>query len=150
MLARLRLRGRDDTGSAVIEFVVLVVLVLMPLVYVVIAVMQVQAASYAATQAVREAGRVFAQADSPVQGRQVATAAAALALADQGFAPLNAPLALTCSTAVCLAPGSTVEARISMRVRLPFLPDWLAETTAGSIPVTVTHRTPVDVYRTSS
>lgn len=145
-----RISRAGDAGSAVIEFVVLVVLLIVPVVYLVLAVMQVQAGSFAATQAAREAGRAFAQGDSVRQARADAQAASALALADQGFRPSSSPLEIDCGAGACLSRGSVVTATVSMKVRLPFLPDWLAETTMGSIPITATHESPIDVYRTSS
>lgn len=135
----------DDEGTAVIEFVVLVVLIIVPVMYAVLAAMQVQAAAFGVTQAAREAGRAFVQADSTPQAQARARAAASLALTDQG---VTAPPAvtITCSD-VCLRPGSTATIRVSTRVRLPFLPDSLAETTVGAVPVSAEFLAPVDEYR---
>lgn len=141
---RLRRRLRRDDGTAVIEFVVLVVLVLVPVVYVVLAATRVQAASYAVTQAAREAGRAFVQADSPGEAASAARAAVRLAMNDQGFDGAN--LEVHCSDA-CLAPGSRVQVRVSARVRLPFLPDGIDS--VASVPVTADHVVPVDDYRNS-
>jgi hypothetical protein len=150
VLARGRAWLSREEGTAVIEFVILVVLLIMPMVYLIVAIMQVQAGSFAATQAVREAGRAFAQADSLRQATTDAKAATGLALADQGFEPSAAQLAVGCGSGVCLRPGSIVTATVSMKVRLPFVPDWLAQTSVGSIPITATHESPIDVYRTAS
>ena len=136
--------GRDDAGTAVIEFVVLVVLIIVPVMYAVLAAMQVQAAAFGVTQAAREAGRAFVQSDSVGQAQSRARAAAALALADQGVESHS--VLVTCSD-VCLRPGSTASVRVTTRVRLPFLPDSLAETTVGAVPVSADLVVPVDEYR---
>lgn len=140
---------RGDEGSAVIEFTVLVTLVLVPIVYLVLAVMQVQAAAFAVTQGAREAGRAFAQADTAVQARADARAAVELALADQGFRAGAHVLSIDCSARDCLTPGSQVTLRVDLRVRLPFLPGSMGETTVGSIPVTAEHEFAIDTYRSS-
>ena len=138
--------ARDDSGAAVVEFVVLVVLVLVPVVYIVLAIMRVQAGAYAVTQAAREAGRAFVQADSPARGISDARLATAIALRDQGFDLRPGSLDVDCG-GPCLAPGSTVDVAVDLRVPLPFLPDSFADTTAGSIRVSATHSVPVDEYR---
>lgn len=141
-------RARDDSGAAVVEFVILVVLALVPLVYVVLAAMEVQSAAYAVTQGAREAGRAFAQADSPSQALGDARTAARIALADQGFESAPDSLRIDCA-GPCLAPGSTVTVRLGLRVALPFLPDSLASSTPGAVPVSAEHVVPIDEYRSS-
>lgn len=141
---RLRWALRCDDGAAVLEFVFLAVLVLVPLVYLVIAVMRVEAAGYAVTQAAREAGRAFIQADSASQGQADARTATALALADQGFSGGAGALWLSCQGR-CLAPGSAVRITVATRVRLPFLPDFLDHVAA--VPVSAEHVEVVDDFR---
>jgi Flp pilus assembly protein TadG len=141
---------RSDDGAAVIEFTVLVTLVLVPIVYLILAVMQVQSAAFGVTQAAREAGRAFAQADSVSQARADAAAAVAIALGDQGLTPGAKTLAIDCSARDCLAPGSQVTVRVAVRVRLPFLPGSLADSSVATIPVTAEHRVPIDTYRSAS
>ncbi len=142
-----RLCLRSDSGTAVIEFVVLVTLVLVPIVYLVLAAMQVQAASFAVTQAVREAGRAYVQAATLTQARSDARSAVAVALADQGFDIRSDTLRIDCTAAGCLVPGSQVTMNVSIRVRLPFLPESLAEATVGTIPVDARHTVVIDTYR---
>jgi len=139
---------RDDRGSAIVEFVVLVVLVLVPVVYLVLGAMRVQAGAYAVTQAAREAGRAFVQADSPGEGVRNARLATSIALADQGFESRADSLAIDCD-GQCLDPGSQVRVSVSLRVALPFLPESLADSSAGSIRVSADHLVPVDTYRSS-
>lgn len=143
----MRRRVRDDSGAAVVEFVVLVVLVLVPVVYVVLAGMRVQAGAYAVTQAAREAGRAFVQADTPAQGAAAARMATAIALRDQGFEARPGALTVDCGNGPCLAPGSHVAVEVALRVPLPFLPESLADSNVGSIRVSADHLVPVDEYR---
>lgn len=146
MTRTLRHRLSRDDGAAVIEFVVLVVLVIVPIVYVVIAAMQVQSAAYAVTQAARESARAFVQADSLAEARSNARIATRIALADQGVRVRGDELAIACE-GTCLAPGTAIRVRVSTRVRLPFLPESLAQTTVGAVPVSADHVAVVDDYR---
>jgi len=141
-------RLKSDTGSAVVEFVVLVVLVLVPIVYLVLGAMRVQSGAYAATQAAREAGRAFVQSSGPSEGVRSARLATAIALADQGFDSDPDSLTIDCD-GTCLAPGSQVRVVVNLKVQLPFLPDTLAKSTVGSIRVTADHVVPVDEYRSA-
>lgn len=146
MRSRISGRLRRDDGAAVVEFVVLVVLVIVPIAYAVIAVMSVQSAAYAVTQAARESARAFAQADSVSQARSAARIATRLALDDQGVAARGDELTVDCD-AGCLSPGSTIRVIVSTRVRLPFLPDSLADSTLGAVPVSAVHVAVIDDYR---
>lgn len=145
-LSRARLRLRSDEGAAVVEFVVLVVLVIVPIAYAVIAVMSVQSAAYAVTQAARESARAFTQADNLGEARSAARLATRIALSDQGVPLRGDELQIDCD-GICLAPGTTIRVSVSTRVRLPFLPDSLAESTVGSVPVSAEHLAVTDDYR---
>jgi Flp pilus assembly pilin Flp len=137
---------RRDEGAAVVEFVVLVVLVIVPIVYAVIAAMSVQSAAYAVTQAARESARAFTQADTVTQARSAARMAMRVALSDQGVPLRGDELRIDCDGS-CLAPGSTIRVSVSTRVRLPFLPDSLADSTVGAVPVSAEHLAVIDDYR---
>ena len=141
-------RLKSDQGTAVVEFVVLVVLVLVPVVYLVLGAMRVQAGAYAVTQAAREAGRAYVQSASPAEGSHDARLATALALEDQGFEARSDSVTIACGGA-CLAPGSEVRVSVNLNVKLPFLPDSLAESTVGSVRVSAEHVVPVDEYRSA-
>lgn len=138
--------GESDRGSAVIEFIVIGILVLVPLSYVSMCVMRVESASVASSLAVREAGRAFVSSDTVPEARARAESAAALALSDQGFALPARSLRLTCSTAQCLAPESTVHVELNWSVPLPWLPDFLGKERT-SIAITAQRTMPVDTYR---
>ena len=73
----------DDAGRALIEVLILGVLLLIPTVYLLSAVLRVQSATFAVTQAARDAGRLIDTAPDLDSGVQRATEAARIALADQ-------------------------------------------------------------------
>jgi Flp pilus assembly protein TadG len=146
MTSRIRGAWRKDDGAAVVEFVVLVVLVIVPIVYAVIAVMSVQSAAYAVTQAARESARAFTQANTVAEARAAARIATRLALDDQGVPVKGNELVVDCEGA-CLTPGSTIRVSVSTRVRLPFLPDSLADSTVGAVPVSAVHVAVIDDFR---
>ncbi|MSO27682.1 MAG: pilus assembly protein [Candidatus Nanopelagicales bacterium] len=142
---RLRnLRARED-GNAVIEFLIIGVLVLIPMAYLVLCLMRVQAATFASTQAVREAGRAFNSADSVSQGQASARTAARLAFSDQGFDLPESALGISCPDSPCLAPGSVAEVSLNWQVMLPWVPAGLSR--EFSVPIEVLHQVPVDDYR---
>ena len=134
-----------DEGNAVIEFIIIGVLVLIPMAYLVLCVMRVQAATFASTQAVREAGRAFNSADSVRQGHVSARTAARLAFSDQGFEFPEAALRISCPASPCLAAGSVAEISLNWQVLLPWIPAGLSSEV--SVPIEVNHLAPVDDYR---
>ena len=139
---------RDDAGSAVIEFLGVTLVLLVPLVYLVLVLGRIEAATFAAESAAREASRVYVRADSEAQGSAAAEASARLALADQGFGDTAAgALDIVCSADPCLTPGADVEADVRVRVALPFVPHFLHRALPLEIPVEATRVAPVDDYR---
>jgi hypothetical protein len=140
---------RGDEGSSVVEFLGLSLVLLVPLVYLVLVLGRIEAATFAAEGAAREAARAYVVAAGADQGTERAVAAVGIALRDQGFDddPAQA-LTLTCSSAVCLEPGSDVAARIDVQVPLPFVPGFLRDVVPLEVPVSAERVAPVDDYRT--
>ena len=105
----------DDSGNAIVEFLGLALVLMVPLVYLVLVLGRLEAATFAAEGAAREAARTYVAADTAAEGSARAAAAAGIALRDQGFDddPVDA-LTLSCSSTPCLAPGSDVAARIDL------------------------------------
>lgn len=136
---------RDETGSALIEFLLVGLLLLVPVLYIALAVLRVQAAGLASTQAVRQAARAFVVADDTAVGRRAADTAVRVALEDQGFQAAPGAVSIRCEPG-CLAPGSLVQVRLAWAVDLPWLPEpvhqWLP-----SVPITTVHEFGVDDYR---
>lgn len=126
--------GDPERGSAVVEFLGVSLVMLVPLVYLVLTMARIQAASFAAEGAAREAGRLIAQADTMAEGVEAAQLGVELAFADQGLEVDGASaLAVTCSVEDCLSAGEYVYITISTEVSLPLAPDFLA----GNLPTTV-------------
>jgi hypothetical protein len=132
-----------ERGSAIVEFHFLGILLLVPLVYIMLAVLDVQRTAYGVTQAAREAGRIYVATGN----ENAARTAAAIALGDHDVDAGAAELAFRCSTDPCFQPGAEVTVSVSSLVRLPFLPDILADAAHAAIPVEATHATVIDRFR---
>jgi hypothetical protein len=144
-------RPAGEAGNAQVEFLAVALVLLVPLVYLVLVIGRVEAASFAVEGAAREAARVAAGADTPADAQRRAIAVVGIALRDQGFDddPADA-LRLTCSSTPCLAPGSTVDARVEVDVELPFVPSFVRSVVPLEIPVTAERVAAVDAYRGAS
>jgi Flp pilus assembly protein TadG len=153
-LQRLRQLVARDEGSATVEFVFLAVVILVPLIYVVLTVSMLQRAAFAVTQAARESGRAFAQADTAAQGPSRAAYAMGMAMEDQGFGTSDAQLryvaaGMPCaSTAVTpsLRPGSRFTVCVIKTLRLPGVPGFLQSSSNTLTGVFVVN---VDQFRAS-
>jgi Flp pilus assembly protein TadG len=149
-MTRFRQKANGDRGAALLEFVVLGVCLLLPLVYVVLAVMKVQAASFGVTEAARQAGRAFAQAETPAIGSDRAHLAARLALQDQGISVDQAQVSINCDASRCLSPGSSATVRVATRISLPFVPDAWSDSSMASIEVSGQYRADIEALRAAS
>ena len=140
--------SRDDSGTALVEFIWLGLLMLVPLVYIMLTVSDVQRAAYGASTASRAAGRAFVLAPDTATGHERAISAARIALADQGIdrAAMDVDIECAPSPDDCLAPHSTVTVVVSVRQRLPLLPDALGES-APVITVDSSHAEPYGTFR---
>lgn len=138
----------DDSGNAIVEFLGLALVLLVPLIYLVLVLGRLEAATFAAEGAAREAARTYVVADTSAEGSARAVAAAGIALRDQGFDddPVDA-LTLSCSSMPCLEPGSDVAARVDLRVPLPFVPGFVRDVVPLEVPVSAERVAPVDAYR---
>lgn len=136
---------RSDEGNALVEFTYLAILLMVPLVYLLISVFYVQRAAFGTTEAARQAGRAFTRAATVEQAQARATAAATLALKDQGIS-LVREVRATCLGGPCLSPGSRVRVTVRYDVRLPLLGAVFGRGSRGTIPVSATHTEYVDTY----
>jgi len=141
-------RRRDQSGTAVIEFVWLAILLLIPLVYVVVAVFDTQRTAYAASVAARSAGRAFVTAPDQATGYARAQRAAELAFADQGLGGSAFGLQINCRPEPrrCLSPGSVVIAEVHSSTALPLVPTVFGSNTPR-ISVDAVHRAPYGTFR---
>jgi Flp pilus assembly protein TadG len=142
---------RDDSGSAIIEFVFVAVVVMVPLVYLIAAVATVQRNTLAVTQAARDAGRAFVTSDSDTEARQRVDAAVRLALTDQGL-PNDATTRFVATGGKCtdraiiprLVPGAEFTVCVTRRVQLPAVPTVLTGRGIRTVGVYLVH---VDDFR---
>jgi hypothetical protein len=141
---KVRLR-RNDAGRAIIEFIFLGVLLLLPLVYLVLTAARLQAASFSASLAGREAGRAFVTAAGDGDGAARAQVAASLAFADFAFTD-GATLALSCDGSPCLRPEGAVTSTATIVVQLPLIPDFIAAHVPASVTISSTHVASVDRF----
>ena len=139
------MKGRQERGTALVEFTWLGILLLVPLLYVVVSVFEVQRASYAVSTASRSAARAYSLAPTPAAGDARARAAVRTALQDQGLDGHGFDLEITCGTGVCLQPGSTVTVYLRTDVDLPLLPDSLGGN-KPSFRLDSTQRVPYGTY----
>lgn len=139
---------RDEAGSAIVEVTWLGLLFLIPLVYVVVSVFTVQRNGYGATEAARSAARAFILSPDVATARARAHAAAELAMRDQGIDLAADELDIRClpEPTSCLQPGSSVEVRLDLTVRLPLAPT-LGQRPVASIAVHASHTEPYGTYR---
>ena len=139
--------GRDDRGSAVVEFVTLGVVLMVPLVYLVLAMGRVQAATYAADGSARAAARAFVLASTDAEARDRARAAVRLGLRDQGFDEAEGALDLACSARPCLTPGAQVVATVSVDVVLPGVPALVDRVVPVHVTVRAAQVATIDEFR---
>lgn len=135
---RRRMTTRDDSGSAIVEFVLLVGPLMIPLVYLIIAGFETQRTAFAVAAGARQAGRAYVIAGNDADGRAAAYFSANLAMVDQGLPPLDpsAPI-IAPDTPYCR--GTIVTATVNGRAKLPFLPARL-----GTIAVSASHTEAID------
>ena len=98
-----------ERGTAVVEFVYLAVLLMVPIIYLMIGLFDVQRASFAVTEAARQAGRTYVTSGCDAARAQ---RAADLALADQGVAPVRV------QGLACPPPGNAATVQVRTLVRL--------------------------------
>ena len=119
-----------DSGTALVEFVLLGVVLLVPLMYLVLAVSAVQRGIYGVTQAAREAGRAYVTGTTE-NAAERATYAARLALEDQGLPPDGTtvrygPADRDCAAAAAdpwpLTPGAEFAICVTRPITVPAIP----------------------------
>ena len=134
-----------------VEFVTIGVLLLVPVVYLVLTLGRVQAASFAAEGAAREAARLVVSAATEADGQARAVAVTGWALRDQGFAddPARA-VSVTCSAVPCLTPGADVQVTVRVDVPLPGVPVGVSAVLPTVVPVSATHVQVVDEFRAAA
>lgn len=120
-----------DSGRAVLEFIVLGVLVMIPVLYIAMSALTVQATTFAAAQAARDAARLLDNAPSAAVGESRALAAARQTLTDQNLTDTGVRLHYVTAGADCataparrpdLTPGAVYDVCVTVPLVLPLLP----------------------------
>ena len=124
-----------ERGSASLEFLTVGIVLLVPLVYLVLALAAIQAGALGVEGAARQAARVAVTAADQSGSDAAVDRAVRVALADYGIDAAAASVAVTCDGSDCLEPGTRVSVSVFARVELPLVPDFLALTAVGSVPV---------------
>ena len=144
-LRRERGTTSTDEGRAIVEFIFLGVLLLLPLVYLVLTAARLQAASFSASLAGREAGRAFVTGSSDGEALARAQSAASLAFEDFAFTE-GATLGLACDGSPCLRPDGVVTSTATIVVQLPLIPDFVAQHVPAAVTISSTHVSSVDRF----
>ncbi|WP_138413089.1 hypothetical protein [Sinomonas gamaensis] len=122
----------DESGSAVVEFVMLGLVLLVPVVYFVVTVGMLQAASFAAVGAADHAAKAFVSSPDLQSAQRAAQAAGRVAAADFGVQPGAVTVSIACDRSHCLEAGTAVTVTVEMEVPLPLAPSFGAgELSAG-------------------
>lgn len=124
-----------EEGSASLEFLTVGMILLVPLVYLVLAIAGVQAGAFGVEGAARQAARVAVMAADPRASDVAVERAVRVTLADYGIDAAAASVTVGCDRVDCLEPGARVTVSVAARVELPLVPDVLALSTVGSVPV---------------
>lgn len=119
-----RLGGvHDESGSSIIEFLMLAVLLMIPTVYFLIGVSTVQAATYAGVGAADQAAKIYASGGEISAGERAhrAELAARSVLQDYGIEASRASVSRSCPTGGCDAAGDVVAYDVEIRVPVPLV-----------------------------
>lgn len=119
-------QSQDESGSSLVEFIMLAVLLLIPIVYFILGVAAVQAAAYASLGASDQAARMYVLGGEDLgAGERSARsqAAASAALADFGISTDQAQITMSCPSGACEDDGDVVAFTVEVRVPVPLIPD---------------------------
>jgi hypothetical protein len=125
----------QERGSASLEFLTVGIILLVPLVYLVLALAAIQAGALGVEGAARQAARVAVIATDGSGSDAAVDRAVRVALADYGIDAAAASVTVVCDRADCLEPGARVSVSVLARIELPLVPDFLALTAIGSVPI---------------
>ncbi|MDO5619608.1 hypothetical protein [Kocuria sp.] len=116
--------GHDnaDDGSALVEFSALSVILLVPLVIFVAVLAQAQAASFAAVAAAQQGSQVIANVPADELDLAAVESAARLPAMDQGLAPEEIEIRVSCSDGTCQDAGAVATVTAVTTVELPRIP----------------------------
>lgn len=127
----------DEEGSAALEFIVVGVILLVPLIYLVIALGAIQEQTLGAEAAARHIARVIARAPDAGTAAEQSDVVLAGIVDEYRLDEESVDLTLACAptTEECPAPGATIIVAVTIRVRLPLVPELLGLDRSASVPV---------------
>jgi len=134
---RSRAWGRNDDGSAALEFITVGVILLVPLVYLVIALGAIQEQTLGAEAAARHTARAIALAPDAAAATADGEAVLAGIIEEYGLDPDAVDVSLACTPAAadCPSAGATLTVTVEARVHLPLVPPIFGLDRATSIAV---------------
>ncbi|MFJ6534431.1 TadE family protein [Microbacterium sp. NPDC091662] len=117
--------GRDDEGSAALEFIAVGVILLVPLIYLVIALGAIQEQTLGAEAAARHIARVVARAPDAATAAERSDAVLAAIVDEYGLDEETVNLTLACAPPAveCPSAGATIVVTVTTTVRLPLVPE---------------------------
>lgn len=127
--------GKNEQGSASLEFIVATVALLIPLVALSVTTSDIASATFAATTASRQGVRAFTRSESVAQGSGHISAIAQLVMEDHGLTGVDWTMEIDCSARSCRQRGSTVRVTVSIEVPLRFVPSLPGITAAPTVTV---------------
>lgn len=129
--------GKNEDGSAALEFITVGVIFLVPLVYLVITLGTVQEQLLGLEAAARHTARVIGQADGPTTAAKNSDALLASVIEEYGMDSANVEVSVSCtpSGSECPSAGATVIVTVSTFVSLPLVPPIFGLDRAASIPL---------------
>lgn len=129
--------GRNDDGSAALEFITVGVILLVPFAYLIITLGTVQQAMLGAEAAARHTARVIGQAENAADAADRGDAVLASVIDEYDLDAADVDVSVTCTPAgaECPRSGATVVVTVSTRVSLPFVPEIFGLDRATQIPL---------------
>ncbi|MDQ0729014.1 TadE family protein [Microbacterium sp. W4I20] len=139
-MRRWRAWGRNDDGSAALEFITVGVILLVPLIYLVIALGTIQEQTLGAEAAARHTARAIAMASDVDTAAARGEAVLDGIIDEYGLDPDAVDLSLSCTPAgvECPSAGATLIVTVIARVRMPLVPPVLGLDRAASVEVQAT------------
>lgn len=132
-----RLSGRDEEGSAALEFIAVGVILLVPLIYVVIALGAIQEQTFGAEAAARHIARIVARAPDATTATQRSDAVLTRIVDEYGLDDDAVDVMLVCipRAVECPSAGATIIVTVTTRVGLPLVPEVFGLDRSMAVPV---------------
>lgn len=120
----------EETGNALIEFIMLGSLLMIPTVYFLLSIFAMQSAAFAASNASAQALQVIQQLPPEQRSQATASSVAVMAASDFGLENRHITTALGCESTCAQGERMTVE--VTVQVDLPLVP-WAGAPTMASM-----------------